>query len=297
MSFILTLVASSAPLTAGHVAAFIDHPLVQACGPVGVPGWLAVHKAVDIPILNRPDTAQVKELQTYLVADSIDIFITEKSTRRKKLLLADMDATIVTTETLDELAVYAGLKDEIAAITARAMRGELDFQTALTERVGMLKGLSQDKLQETLDETQLTAGADILVKTMAHHGATCVMISGGFTFFTEAIAQRAGFHHHHGNILGITDGQLTGVVEGELVDKSVKERKLRDYMQELGLMIVQTMAIGDGANDLPMLQAAGLGVGFQPKPVLREALDNCILYGDLTAALYMQGYNEGEFVS
>lgn len=295
MTFVLTLVASDSLLSAGHLAAFIDHPAVQAVGPVRDAVWLAPHKAADIPVSHRPDAAAVRILRDHLAADKIDLFVTAKDGRRKKLLLADMDSTIVTSETLDEIAAHAGLKDKIAAITERAMRGELDFHDALRERVGMLKDLNESALSEVLSATQMMPGADVLVRTMAAHDATCVLVSGGFTFFTGAIAMQYGFHHHHGNILGVADGKLTGMVEGDILDKNMKKKFLHEYAARLDLTDDETIALGDGANDLPMLQAAGLGIGYHPKPLLKESLDNCILYGDLTAALYAQGFTYDEF--
>lgn len=294
MSFTLTLAASEKSLTPAHLAVLQRYADSQGLGP-GAWRWLTPHRAAEMNILSRPARAQLESIWDSLRADRIDVFITPIEYRRKKLLLADMDATIVTTETLDELAAEAGVGEKISAITARAMRGEIDFKDALRERVAALKGLPATAMETVLDKTKLSSGAKTLVHTMAHHGALCVLVSGGFTFFTEATARLCGFHHHHGNTLNIEDGKLAGTVADPLLDKDAKRGFLADYAAKIGLSLAEAMAIGDGANDLPMLEAAGLGIGWRPKPLLRESLDNCILYGDLTVALYAQGYRGEEF--
>lgn len=292
MAFVLVFVAGAPerPLTAGHLAEierFLDDASLRfSTRPV----WLRPHQAAEIRVDDKPLPSQLAGLRTLLEPDRIDVFVTTVENRRKKLLVADMDATIVTTETLDELAAYAGLKEEISAITTRAMKGELDFQEALKARVAMLKDLPLRALQDTLDATVYSSGAEALVKVMRHAGATCVLVSGGFTFFTSAVAGQIGFHFHHGNTLGTDGEKLTGSVEGAILDKHAKLNFLQDYSEKMGLDPVQTMAIGDGANDLPMLEAAGLGLGYHPKPLLLENLENCIIHTELTSALYIQGY-------
>ena len=227
--------------------------------------------------------------------DRIDFFITKNEARQKKLLLADMDSTIAEGETLDDLAEHAGLKDKIAAITALAMEGKLNFHQAIRERVGLLKGLSTNALTETLAKTKLNPGAEIFVRTMRAHGATCVLVSGGFKFFTAAIADRAGFEFNHGNELGIEDDKLTGKVIDPILDKYAKVDFLKNYMKNNTLSPEDCLTIGDGANDLPMLKMAGLGIGYHPKDAVKAEIGNCILYGDLTAALYAQGYTSTYF--
>jgi len=216
--------------------------------------------------------------------------------RRKKLLIADMDSTIINVECLDELADFAGLKAEIAAITERAMRGELEFEPALRERVGKLKGLALDALQRTYDErVRLNPGASTLVKTMAAHGARCVLVSGGFTFFTSRVAEAAGFHANRGNVL-LDDGvALTGAVQEPILGRAAKLEVLRSEAQALGLSESDALAIGDGANDLDMIKAAGLGLAYRAKPIVAAEADAKIDYMTLEAALFFQGYRRTEF--
>ena len=292
MSFVLVFVAGNPakPLTPGHLAEierFLDDAVIRFAP---APRWLHIHKAAEIALDDKPLPAQLQSLKDLLDPHAIDVFIIPAAGRRKRLLIADMDATIVTGETLDELAAAAGLKHEIASITARAMRGELDFHAALTERVGMLKGLSVTALHATLAETKFSPGAETLVKVMTARGATCVLASGGFTFFTGAIAAKAGFQFHHGNTLGIENDRLTGEVIPPILDKQAKLNFLTQYKNRMGLDVEDTMAVGDGANDLPMLENAGLGLGFRPKPVVLQIIETCIVHSDLTSALYIQGY-------
>ena len=290
MSHILTLIASDTRLSIAHLETLEKFIGARGIGQNARPEWLDTHRAADIPVQNCLTLQQMKELRGIFGNDKIDIICSTVEHRKKKLLLADMDSTIVTTETLDELAGKAGIKDKIAAITARAMNGELNFKAALRERVGLLKGLPLSALQETLDETEFCDGAEDLIGTMRKDGATCVLVSGGFTFFTGAIAAKAGFHNHHGNILHDDGKALLGTVGDDILDKDSKLSYLKSYTQELGLDLNQTVAIGDGANDLPMLAAAGLGIGYRPKPVLAENLLNILQFADLKGVLYAQGY-------
>ncbi|NQZ14898.1 MAG: phosphoserine phosphatase SerB [Alphaproteobacteria bacterium] len=290
MDFTLTLVAANQNLSAGHLAKIERFAQDNGLMITGDPEWLDDHIAATIPLAECLTLDQMHKLQDQLADDQIDALCTRTDNRQKKLLLADMDSTIVTTETLDELADFVGLKDKVADITTRAMKGELDYQESLKERVRLLEGLSADKMKETLEQTELTKGAEKLVQTMKDRQAASILVSSGFTFFTSAIAQQCGFTGNHGNVLGIKDGVLDGSVEEPILDKHSKLSYLEDYKEKLGLTYDDIVAIGDGANDLPMLQAAGLGIGFHPKPVLRESVLNCIIYGDLIAVLYAQGY-------
>lgn len=289
MEFVLTLIASDKALTTGHLAGVMRYLDSQGLPLSGDPRWLRRHKAADLYVPFRPNTQQIRTIRAMLAEGRIDILVNRTRGRKKRLLLADMDATIIDGETLDELADFIGLGEETAAITEKTMRGELDFAESLNERVALLKDLPAYVLQDTMDKMTLMKGAEVFVGGMREKGATCVLVSGGFTFFTGAVAKRVGFHHHHGNVLDIQNGMLSGKVNGPVLDRNAKLAFLEFYMKDLNLQPEDVLAIGDGANDLLMLQAAGLGIGFHPKPILVESLDNLILYGDLSATLYAQG--------
>ena len=298
MSLVLTLVASdpSRPLTDAHSKEVISIIGFYNAMPICQPVWLKKKAVIEIGIDKHGGKTMMTHLREFLEEDAIDVFITPIDGRRKKILLADMDSTIVTGETLDDLAAHAGLKEQIAGITARAMNGELDFHDALNERVSLLKGLPVKALQETLDAMQYSPGAGTLIKTMRENGTHCVLVSGGFTFFTGAVAKELEFMNHHGNELEFEDDQLTGKVKMPILDKNAKVDFLKYYMNQYSLGPDSCMTIGDGANDIPMLKEAGLGIGYKPKPAVAEEIDNLIIHGDLTAALYAQGYREGDFL-
>ena len=228
----------------------------------------------------------------------VDYCVQPVNGRRKRLLVADMDSTIINVECLDELADFAGLKPQISAITERAMRGELAFEPALRERVGLLKGLSADALQKTYDErVRLNPGAGTLVRTMAANGSRCVLVSGGFTFFTNRVAEAAGFHANRANTLIEADGKLTGEVGEPILGREAKLAALREEAASLGVPLTETLALGDGANDLAMIEAAGLGVAYRAKPVVAAQADARIDHADLAALLYFQGYTADQFVT
>lgn len=218
--------------------------------------------------------------------------------QRKRLLVADMDSTIINVECLDELADFAGLKAEIAAITERAMRGELEFEPALIERVGKLKGLALSALKRTYDErVRLNPGAASLVRTMAAHGARCVLVSGGFTYFTSRVAEAAGFHAHRANVLLYDGAALTGEVQRPILGRAAKLEALTGEAAALGVSANEALAIGDGANDLDMIKAAGLGIAYRAKPIVAAEADAKIEYMSLEAALFFQGYRRSEFAT
>jgi phosphoserine phosphatase len=228
----------------------------------------------------------------------VDFAVQPVENRRKRLLIADMDSTIINVECLDELADFAGVKDKVSEITERAMRGELAFEGALRERVGMLKGLSVDALQTCYDDrVKLNPGARTLVRTMAEHGARCALVSGGFTFFTSRVAQAAGFHLNRANTLIEADGKLTGTVGDPILGKEAKLAALQEETAALGLTPADALAVGDGANDLAMIEVAGLGVAYRAKPIVAAQAHAKVDHADLTALLYFQGYTAAEFVS
>lgn len=200
------------------------------------------------------------------------------------LIVSDMDSTLITIECVDEIAAGVGLKEQVAAITERSMRGELDFAASLRERVALLAGLPESVLQEVYDEVlQLSEGAEELLQECAIHDVAFVLVSGGFTFFTRQLRQRLGFLADYANELVIENGRLTGQLQGRMIDAEAKADLLCEYQERLGLRLEQTIAIGDGANDIPMLQAAGLGVAYHAKPKTEAAADIAIRFGDLRA--------------
>ncbi len=285
MSHILTLIAAHPPLAPALIA--------RVRGIVGgsAPDILAQGEAVDIPLPASPDMGAVGAA---LEGTEIDAIATPVEGRRKRLLVADMDSTIVTGETLDELADFAGLKEPIAAITRRSMNGEIDFADALRERVAMLRGLSLEALEQTWKRVRLTHGARELVATMRAHGAAAALVSGGFTVFTARVAALAGFDAHFANRL-LDDGRaLTGHVGEPILDRDAKLDTLRGLAREHGLKMAETLAVGDGANDLAMLREAGLGVAFHAKPVVAAEARARVDHGSLRALLFAQGYRASE---
>jgi phosphoserine phosphatase len=261
--------------------------------PEVLSGWESaqwIYESVDAE-LRQEAAAAVAELP-------VDWALTPVEGRRKKLLVADMDSTIINVECLDELADFVGIKAEIATITERAMRGELEFEPALRERVAKLSGLGLDALQKTYDErVRLNPGAATLVKTMAANGARCVLVSGGFTFFTSRVAQTAGFHANHANVL-MDDGKaLTGAVQEPILGRAAKLEALKTEAAALGVTAQDAVAIGDGANDLDMIKAAGLGIAYRAKPIVAVEAHAKIDHMNLDAALFFQGYRRGEFVT
>ncbi|MGB0683946.1 MAG: phosphoserine phosphatase SerB [Magnetovibrionaceae bacterium] len=258
------------------------------------PNWIETGEALDIPF---DGLEHVEAHQALLTADlPLDHAVQGRQGRRKKLLVADMDSTIVTTETLDDLAAFVGLKEKIAAITARAMAGELEFEPALRERVGLLAGMPESRLEEAYAEVVLSKGAETLVRTMAAKGAFCALVSGGFDFFTSRVRARCGFDLDVSNRLEIAEGALTGQVLDPIVTKETKLEQLKTLSAERGFGPAEAVTVGDGANDLPMLEAAGLGVAYQGKPLLREATRARVDHTDLTALLFFQGYARADFV-
>jgi phosphoserine phosphatase len=260
--------------------------------------WLGEPEAVEITTDLLDPPAAARRLEALLADAPVDRAVLPAAYRRKRLLLCDMDSTIITIECIDELADFAGLKPQIAAVTRRAMNGELDFAAALRERVAMLGGLPETVIGQVIAERlRLMPGAGTLVRTMRAHGARTGLVSGGFTRFTRHVQARCGFDLEEANELEIVDGALTGRLVGSLRGAEAKLAALRRLQSDLGLAPEETLAVGDGANDLPMLRAAGLGVAFRAHERVRAAAPIRIEHGDLTALLYLQGYRREEFVA
>ncbi|HME28214.1 MAG TPA: phosphoserine phosphatase SerB [Acetobacteraceae bacterium] len=290
MGYSLTLIAQrqSATLTESVIGR------VRSAVGGGVPDILAPGEAADIALAAAPSLELVRAA---LHGAAIDAIATPTDGRRKRLLIADMDSTIVTGETLDELADFAGLKDRIAAITARAMNGELDFKPALRERVAMLKGLPVEALERAWQRVRLTSGARELVATMRAHGAYTVLVSGGFSFFTSRVAALCGFDLYRSNTLLDDGAALTGLVAEPILDRDTKLATLTGLAAERGLELSATLAVGDGANDLDMLRAAGLGVAFRAKPIVAAGARARVDHADLRALLFAQGYRSEDIIA
>jgi phosphoserine phosphatase len=296
MSLVATLICNPANPA-------LDSTVVDgACAILPSPGpvqWLFDEVAVDIPFDGSDDIGAVAGRLRQARGDlPIDIVVQPRANRRKKLFLADMDSTMIGQECIDELADFAGLKAHVAAITERAMRGEIEFEPALRERVALLKGLSVGVVDEVLkSRITLTPGGRELVATMRAHGAYTCLVSGGFTLFSSRIAQLIGFQEDRANQLLVEDGKLSGQVAEPVLGRAAKLATLVDLRESFDLDSIDTLVTGDGANDLAMIQNAGLGVAYHAKPAVAAAAQARIDFGDLTALLYAQGYRRDEFVT
>jgi phosphoserine phosphatase len=294
MQLALTLVAAdpaALPSPADIARAIAAVGRVKEPRPLG-PG--ALDLAVEADTVADVRTAA----RAALTGRPVDVCVQPWNGRRKRLLVADMDSTIIGVECIDELADYAGVKAEIAAITERAMRGELNFETALRQRVARLAGLAESVLAQCYDErVRLNPGARPLVRTMAANGARCVLVSGGFTHFAERVAAAAGFAAQRSNRLVIEDGRLSGAVTPPILGADAKLQALLVEAADIGATAAETLAVGDGANDLGMVEAAGLGVAYRAHGVLAQRADARIEHADLTAALFFQGYKADAFMT
>jgi phosphoserine phosphatase len=272
----------------------------EALGDGAAPVWL--HEGVAADLSFDPGTRPLGDIDEHLRralgAAPVDVVVQPAAHRRKRLFLADMDSTMIEQECIDELADYVGLKTEVAAVTERAMRGEIAFEPALRERVALLKGLPVKVVDEIIAaRIRLTPGGRTLVRTLRAHGAYTCLVSGGFTVFTGPLAARIGFDEHRSNRLVIENEKLAGRVEEPILGRDAKLAALIELRERLGLCRDDTLAAGDGANDLAMLQEAGLGVAYHAKPAVAAAAHARIDHGDLTALLYLQGYRADEFVT
>lgn len=271
----------------------MDRLEAAGCAPVAQ-GWIEPGVAADIAFGLGSDAARDALEGAFA---GVDVVVQQAEGREKRLIVADMDSTMITVECIDELADYAGIKPQIAAITEAAMRGELDFEGALDARVALLKGLDEAVIARCLDErVTIMPGAIVLIRTMRARGATAILVSGGFTRFAEPVAERIGFNRAIANRLEIADGVLTGTVTKPIVGSDTKLQTLQAATAALNIPPEATLAVGDGANDLAMIRAAGLGVAYHAKPVVAAAADARIDNGDLSALLYAQGIPRVEWV-
>lgn len=257
--------------------------------------WIEPGSACDLHFSGDPLAAR-SALEGAL--PGVDVIIQKTAERRRRLIVADMDSTMITVECIDELADYAGIKPQIAAVTERAMRGELDFEAALTSRVALLKGLPESVIARCLAErVNIMPGAKPLVRTIRAHGGYAVLVSGGFTRFAEPVGAEIGFDRVIANRLGITADLLDGTVEGAIVGAAAKKDTLLGVLAENGWTAADALAVGDGANDIPMIAAAGLGVAYHAKPKTRAAASAGVEHGDLSVLLYAMAYPRSEWVN
>lgn len=264
-------------------------------GPVE---WLAPDIACDIPFDGGAPHALQKAIRNDLGESLVDVVAQPRAGRRKRLLVADMDSTIITVECVDELAAAVGCGEQVATITARAMAGDIEFESALKERVALLANTSVETLADVFErKVDLSPGARTLVRTMSRHGAYTALISGGFRYFTERVGQRAGFDWNRGNVLEIVDGRLTGRLVPPILGRDEKRASLHRLALDHNVPPKNAIAVGDGANDLDMIRDAGMGVAYRAKPIVADCARARIEHADLTALLYVQGYPRSTFVA
>ncbi len=298
MQYVLTLIADpeAAPLGAETIDPAFG--AVEAQGAwMGEPLWLSENEALDIPFDYRGELDEVMPAVDAACAGlAMDYAVQVTALRRKQVLLADMESTMIENEMLDDLADRAGIGAQVAEITARAMNGELDFRDALAERMALLQGLPQAVFEDAWDGVRYVPGGEPLVRTMAANGAHTALVSGGFDHYAARVAERLGFHEFRANKLAFRDGAFTGQIVEPILDKGAKVDALRDITTACGVPREAAITVGDGANDLPMLLAAGTGVAFRAKPTVAALAPFRIDHGDLTALLYLQGYSKSDFV-
>ncbi|HEY5722511.1 MAG TPA: phosphoserine phosphatase SerB [Allosphingosinicella sp.] len=289
--FIATLIAKER-LSSGDISAAED-ALAQAGVHVFGRSWIEDDFACDL--LFSLGSGKAREALQGLVP-GVDVIVQGEAGRRKRLLVADMDSTMITVECIDELADYVGLKAEVAAVTERAMAGDLAFEEALAQRVALLQGMDEEILALChAERVRLTPGARALIWTMKREGAFCLLVSGGFTAFADRVARQIGFDRAVANRLDTSEGKLVGTVSPPILGAEGKRMALEEALAERGLDSSAALAVGDGANDIPMLRAAGLGVAYHAKPAAAAAADAVIEHNDLTALLYAQGYARSEW--
>ncbi|HVY12257.1 MAG TPA: phosphoserine phosphatase SerB [Alphaproteobacteria bacterium] len=293
MPFVFTLI--------GHAARALTEKDVKNAGAALASGghalgryeWLALGEACDVFAEGDIQNAR-RILHSWAGAETLDVIVQPPENRRKKALLADMESTIIEQEMLDELAARVGIGDEVKAITKRSMNGEMDFMQALAARFELLKGRDAAVVNDLARIITYMPGAEVLIATLRKHNCRCVLISGGFTRFTARVAEKLGFHENYGNILEIEHGRFTGRLVPPVIVPASKLEQLQKTAASLGVPLEDTCAVGDGANDIPMLQAAGLGIGFRAKPVVTQNVPHRIRFAGLRALLWAQGYKKEE---
>ncbi|HZT50486.1 MAG TPA: phosphoserine phosphatase SerB [Stellaceae bacterium] len=292
---VLTLIAPAAAAGLGAAADAAARALAAIGARVGTPDWLDPGIACDLPFAGADPAHAAVVARAALGAAPIDLVAQAAAGRRKRILVADMESTIIANEMLEELADFLGLRAQVAAVTRRAMNGEIDFAAALRERVALLKGLPESVLDRAGARIRVTPGAATLVATMRANGAVTALVSGGFRVYTRRIREELGFDLDVANELEIADGRIAGTVREPIVAGAAKLDTLTRLAAEHGLPLAATLAVGDGANDLAMIAAAGLGVAFRGKPAVAAQARARIDHADLTALLYAQGYRRAEF--
>jgi len=297
MSHVLSLIAAETKALGARDVDQARRALAAADAESGAPDWLSPDEACDVPFAGAAAAALAAIRQAFH-AQPFDVNVVPAASRRKKLLLADMDSTLIEQECVDELAAEVGMRDQVAAITERAMRGEIAFEPALRERVALIKGLPLEIVAHVLQaRITVSPGAAMLVATMRASGAHTALISGGFTLFTDDIAKRLGFHEHRANRLLHEGGLFTGLLAEPVLGRAAKETAFDELTERLSLDRADVLAVGDGANDAGMIEKAGLGVAYRGKPALRAVADAIIDHADLSGVLFLQGYRREEFAA
>ena len=294
MHSVLVLISARGALDHSTVAAARER-LARLGAETGAADWLADGAACDLPFAGLDRRHAAAAVGETLAGVPVDLAALPTAGRRKRLLVADMESTVIANEMVDEMAEIAGIGPSIAAMTARTMAGELDFAQSLRQRAAHFAGRDEALLGQAATRMRVDPGARQLVATMGAHGASTALVSGGFSVFAEEIARRVGFDHCEANVLEVAAGRITGIVRAPILDGPAKPRALARLAAAHGLAPDDTLAVGDGANDVPMLRAAGLGIAYHGKPMAVAAADACIEHGDLTALLFLQGYRQDEF--